>query len=184
MFWFIKRREQHSTEELEGVKEDALGIIKEAHKKAEQIVRETHFFTRKVEADLKKSLEGTVAHLADQSHTRMEGIAAAYEKDLMSVSKKIEEAALKELEAYAAQTQKNLAESQKQISALVALKEKELDKALSQAYDAKSAQMVKYLNDEISSVTKSILGKVISLEEHEQIVLNRLAELKKSEPWN
>ncbi len=183
MLGFGKNREEKPSGAVVDVHKQAEGIIEEANKKAEQIVRETQFFTRKLESDFRKSLEETTAVLAEQSHNHMESIVSEYGEDLKKVSKTVETRALAELETFVVEMRKGLAAAQKQLLKFSELKEREKEEALAREYDKKSARMTKELKKELADVMKKVLGRAISLEDHEKIVLERLEQLKESKPW-
>lgn len=185
MFWFIKRRpkEEDVIESSQDASVHAQDVVEQAHKKAEKIIRETHFFTRKVEADLKKALEDTVAQVAKQSQEHMDSIVAKYKESLDNVAKTVEAAAVRELDAYGDQTKKNIDIAEQEISKALTKKKEAIEAALASEYDEKSARMVKALKEELLDVTQKMLGVGISFQDHERVVFERLAELKKTEPW-
>lgn len=182
MFWGLRQRgvehTQEAEKELAQARKQAQEIIAEAAKKAEQIIREARFFTRQVHEDLKKSLLATSEQLGQEGHNHMNQIISLYEEDLRGVAKTVQEKALEEIEQFTVQTRKNVVNLEKQMTEVMAQRQQEFESSLAQAQDEKLAALAKKAQQELPGIMQDIVGRAIPLQDHEQLVLDRLHELK------
>lgn len=176
-------------------------IESEAHKKASHILQEARSKAIKIIEDtnvsyelLKKTFEQQLKAASYHSSQKFEGISdeflKVYQKTLTdlkdnnikiisNISKDIENSTRLELEDFKETLKKETLDSQKIVEGKIEqgyqMAEKELE-------DYK-AERLKKIEDEIyniiQNVSKEVLGKTLSLQEHEQLVIEALEKAKK-----
>jgi len=183
--------EEKSTTQKEMLKKSDL-ILEEAREKALKIVSDANLFedsTKKLfEQELKRTAESQAKTLEKLSYDFL----SVYQKELtdlkennikmmINISKDIENSVIAELKDFREILKKETFASQK----IVEGKIEDAYKIAQKEIEDYRAERLKKVEDQIyeiiQNVSKVVLGKTLSLEEHEQLVMDALEKARKEE---
>lgn len=187
MFWKLRQKwqvqQQAANQLIQAAQAQTKAMLVSAAQKAEQIIRETHFFSRQVHDDLKRSMASSADRLSQQNQEHISEIVKVYERELQTIAKKVEARAIAEVEKFGAATAKNIAELQQQLAAAARQQQQTLQHNVEQEQEKKLAQVAARLKQILPDLVKELVGEVIPLKEHEKLVLDRLSEIKQAGLW-
>ncbi len=148
----------------------AITILKKANKKAERLVAKGSFVQ-------KEELESIKQKLQQQTITALE----LYKKELSLIEENLEKAGEQELHDFTSSLQNNITNAQQKIDKQV---EEELTKAKNDVQSYKEKQMQAF-DEEVKTLMKKlaveVLGKSISLADHEALVDKALQQAKEND---
>lgn len=181
-----KRQERHHEEKL---KSREVEILDSAHRKAASIVADISFVKEAteqvIEADLAKLADNEAASAHEEARklrhaykTQLVHIAKNYEHLLQNVASQMQEAAERELGQFRSLLTTETSRLQQIVEKKV---EEEYAKVEADVAAYKEAQLRKVREDiykMINTVSKRVISKTLSLEEHEELVMKALEEAK------
>ncbi|MCL5114029.1 MAG: hypothetical protein M1372_02560 [Patescibacteria group bacterium] len=175
---------------LEDARIKAGKIIEEANVKAQDILNSTNNLNNDSKKTLEDALEKLVKHQAGYFEKVSEDFLKTYQQELASlkeknieilrnVSKNIEEDTTNEVKDFDSVLEKETIASQKIVEEKI---EQEYTKIQKDTEEYRS-QMIKKVDEQIykiiEEVSKQVLGKGLSLQEHEDLVIDALSKAKK-----
>lgn len=174
---------------LDDAHKRAMHVIDEANRKAMEIVSTSESYNTESKDALKNNLAAVTKAESDQIQRVGNEMLTTYQTTLSDIQKEgnqvvstitkdLEEQAAKEVAEFAQSVQQSTAESQKAIEANM---QAEMQKAHTEVETYKQAQMKKAQDDVyqvIRYLTESVLGKGITIEQQQTLVMQSLEEAK------
>lgn len=181
---------EKATRILEKAKKESLKLISDSNNEAQKILGEAH----ELSDESKKVLEDGLQSISQRQHQALEKTSndlLAYYKGIVDqqkqssldtlsrVSKDMEEKILEEVDDFGEVLRKETVETQKQVEQKISRKYEDLEKELESYREKQLKKIDERVFELIARVTKLVLGRAISLEEHQSMVLEALEEAKK-----
>lgn len=189
-FFYAYKKQTALTEEEEKTLKDYEKVLTKAHKRARQVVRDaskkaqsllaqTSDFDKTALTDLTQKLQEETTSLLSSYHTALTQAVSGENQTLVLAASEMEKMTEKELEAYSQQLTQTLVVSQDKINQEVA---QDLEKAKQEIEQYKNGQMEKAraeITDLVQKIAFAVLGKALSMEDHEKLIIASLEEAKK-----
>lgn len=174
---------KHLSEITESAREKAEEIIENATKSAGKTLAESIYLKKEFSTHLKNSLEDVMGNHLNTLRRESENFDRDYKEALADVKKtalESTEAELqKEIKSFREVITEEIIDSHKKIESQTLEEMAEVNRQM-EAYKAEQIKLIEsQINQIIQKMTKEIIGKSLSLNEHQDIVMEALEKAKK-----
>lgn len=180
---------------IEDARKKALTIIEQANLEASQMLTKTKKFNTKSDEALKEQIEFLASQQKKILEENSKDLVKGYKESLeelreqninvfKNISKDIERDAVSEIKDFRQVLEKETLVSQKVVGGKVEEEYKKIQEELVEYKKEKLQEVDKSIFALILSITKVVLGKSLSIEDHEQLVLEALEKAKKENFFN
>ena len=188
-------KNKKTLEVIEKAQKDYLAIITEANKKARAIVKNAVSIKKSSEGELEKTLENFEREQEALLQKTAEDLFEKYKiklnegndkdvKILNNTSKDIEKYSEKQVAEYKEIIEKETATSQKLLEQKTADEYKKIEEELKAFRQEKMKNIEENLHRIVKEVTETAIGKGLTLDDRENLVMEALEEAKKSGKFN
>jgi hypothetical protein len=194
----VKKTEKLTQEEtyqealsvLEDAKNRSFGILQDANIKAQKMLEKAGTFSE----DTRTALEDQIKHLNEKQSNTLEEMshellgfyknAIEDEKEgsiqiIKDVSEDLKKEAVSELVEFKDVLHKETIESQELVRKKVNLEYEQMEKELEKYKEVKLKEIDGAIYHILADVTRNVLGKALSLEDHQELVMSSLEEARR-----
>ncbi len=186
-FLKLQREDKHLREEtqkeaeklLEKAQKEALETVEEAHRRARKVVRESEIAVTKMEELLRRELEKVLTVQTKNYYQMLEKIEREVAQGFEKAGEKTQVGILEEIEDFRKVMEQQTIKSQEAASEKIDGEFAQVREEI-KAYRAKMLGKVDQSIFEIlQEVSQEVLGKALSVKEHEELVIKALYEAKR-----
>jgi hypothetical protein len=154
-------------------------ILQEAANKASQITNQAEMFNQKQEEAINKIIEQTKQTYAIEYKKAIEIMQTGSTKIMQTISDDIKNQMVTQVDGFRKNLQAEVVNSKEEIRKAILKAFENTDKDIEGYKKMRFEQIEKTILTMIKNITKEVLAKEISIEEHEKMVIKALEEAKK-----
>ncbi|GAF70001.1 unnamed protein product, partial [marine sediment metagenome] len=177
----VKASETPRTDSLKRTQIEAQKLIDEASQKAQEIIRNTKTFTDKSTNLLTQEIQNATQNYAVLYGETLRRIQDESVKIVATIPNDVKESVINELTSLRSILQDELKRSQEEARKIIGQVYKEVETEIENYKEKRMKQLDDSILEIVEQVSRKVLAKEISLEEHEKLVMKALEEAKRQE---
>lgn len=179
----LKDKSSHIYEEaklsLDQAKEQAFSLVTDANKEAGKILEDANYLSQEMSGKIDSHLEGIAQEGADFVRESTDNLLRAHRKALLEASKGNLVSMREVSDEFKKELTSEISEFRKSLESMSIETRKKIDEELSKYKEARIRSMDNEIHEIVQEASAEILGKSLSLEEHEEFILKVLEEAKR-----
>lgn len=163
---------------LEDARISAFEILEQANKRAEDILSQTHLDKQLLAQEQIESLKKVSLEFTNNYQRALDEIKKEHIDMFKNISQDIEKDAMSEISDFKEIIKKESFASQKIVGKKIEEEYQDLEKQLKDYKEKKLAEINDSVYKILSLVSKQVLGKTLSFDQHEELIIKALEEAK------
>jgi len=164
---------------IEDARKEADEIIKEGSIKADSVVNETKMFTTEVSELFSEQVRNSVKRQAVTYEVALDQTKSELVDTISDIARQIRQKALADIAEFKDALKKETLSAREVIRNNVNLEFEKIEDEIKNYKESRIAQSDEIVNEIIKEVTKNVLAKSISSEDHKDLIVNALKDAKR-----